>query len=44
METIFINTGKSRNNESKKFCYCFTDKLDLKNPSKNIMLVNLSIN
>ena len=44
METIFINTEYSETNESNKFIYQFTDKLNLKTPNnKNIGLVNLSI-
>ena len=43
METIFINSENSKTNESNKFIYQFTDKLNLKNPNKNIGLVNLSI-
>ena len=43
METIFINTENSKTNESNKFFYDFNDKLNLKNPNKNIALVNLSI-
>ena len=44
METIFINTENSKTNESNKFIYQFTDKLNLKTPNnKNIGLVNLSI-
>ena len=43
METIFINTLNSKTNESNKFIYQFTDKLNLKNPNKNMILVNLSI-
>ena len=43
METIFINTLNSKTNESNKFIYQFTDKLNLKNPNKNIILVHLSI-
>ena len=43
METIFINTENSKTNESNKFFYYFNDKLNLKNPNKNIALVNLSI-
>ena len=43
METIFINTLNSKTNESNKFVYQFTDKLNLKNPNKNIALANLSI-
>ena len=43
METIFINTLNSKTNDSNKFIYQFTDKLNLQNPSKNIELANLSI-
>ena len=44
METIFMNTENSKKNESNKFIYQFTDKLNLKNPNnKNGGLVNLSI-
>ena len=40
---MFMNTSNSKTNESNRFIYQFTDKLDLKNPSKNIALANLSI-
>ena len=43
METIFINTLNSRTSESNRFKYNFTNKLNLKNPNKNIALANLSI-
>ena len=44
METIFMKTENSKTNESNKFIYQFTDKLNLKTPNnKNIGLVNLSI-
>ena len=44
IKTIFMNTENSKTNESKKFVYQFTDKLNLKTPNnKNIGLVNLSI-
>ena len=43
METIFINTPNSKTNEANEFIYNFTDKLNLKNPNKNIALANLSI-
>ena len=43
MEAIFMNTD-SKTNESNKFIYQFTDKINLKTPNnKNIGLVNLSI-
>ena len=38
-----MNTQNSKSNESNKFIYQFTDKLDLKNPKKNMALANLSI-
>ena len=44
METIFINTKNSKTNETNKFIYQFTDKLNLKTPNKqNIGLVDLRI-
>ena len=43
METIFTNTLNSKTNESNRFIYQFTDKLNLKNPHKNMALANLSI-
>ena len=36
METIFMNTLNSKTNESNKFIYQFTDKLNLKNSNKNM--------
>ena len=39
-----MNTENSKANESNKFTYQFTDKLNLKNPiNKNVGFVNLSI-
>ena len=38
-----MNTLNSKTNESNKFIYQFTDKLNLKNPNKNMTLANLSI-
>ena len=35
-----MNTLNSKTNESNKFIYRFTDKLNLKNPNKNMALVN----
>ena len=44
METIFRNTKNSKTNESNRFIYQFTDKLNLKTlNNKNIGLINLSI-
>ena len=38
-----MNTSNSTTNESNKFMYQFTDKMNLKNPNKNMELANLSI-
>ena len=38
-----MNTLNCKANESNKFIYQFTDKLNLKNPNKNMALANLSI-
>ena len=38
-----MNTFNSKTNESNRFIYQFTDKLNLKYPNKNIALANLSI-
>ena len=43
METFFMNTKNSKTNEPNRFKYDLIDKLDLKNPNKNIVLGNLSI-
>ena len=43
METVFMNTANSKTKHSNKFVYNFIDKLNLKNPNKNIELANLSI-
>ena len=37
-----MNTLNSNTNESNRFIYQFTDKLNLKNPNKNMALANLS--
>ena len=39
-----MNTENSKTNEPHKFKLDRADKLNLKNPKKNIALVNLSIN
>ena len=38
-----MNTANSKTKHSNKFVYNFIDKLNLKNPNKNIALANLSI-
>ena len=43
METFFINTKSSNTSEPYKFKYDLIDKLDLRNPNKNMALGNLSI-
>ena len=44
MEAVFMNTANSKTKYSNKFVYNFTDKLNLKNPNKNIALaLHLSI-
>ena len=43
MKTIFMNTKNSKTNELHRFRLSLADKLNLKNPSKNIALGNLSI-
>ena len=43
METFFMNSKNNRTNEPNRFKYDLIDKLDLKNPNKNMALVNLSI-
>ena len=37
-----MTTLYSKTNESSKFLYQLTDKLNLKNPNKNMALANLS--
>ena len=43
METFFMNTKNTKTNEPNTFKYDLTDKLDLRNPNKNMELGNLSI-
>ena len=43
METFFMNTKNSKTNEPNRFKYDLVDKLDFKNPNKNMVLGNLSI-
>ena len=43
METIFKNTENTKTNEPCRFKLDLTDKLNLKNPNKNMALSNLSI-
>ena len=38
-----MNTANNKTKHSNNFVYNFTDKLNLKNPNKNIALANLSI-
>ena len=43
MENFFMNTKNSKTNESHRFKYDLIDKLDLRNPNKNMALGSLSI-
>ena len=43
MQTFFMNTKNSKTSEPNRFKYDLSDKLDLKNPNKNMALGNLSI-
>ena len=43
METIFVSTENSNTNEPHRFKLDLIDKLNLKNPNKNMDLGNLSI-
>ena len=43
METFVMNTKNSKTSEPHRFRYNLIDKLDLKNPNKNMALANLSI-
>ena len=40
METFFKNTKNSKTSEPNRFKYDLIDKLDLKNPNKNMALCN----
>ena len=43
METLFMNTKNCKTSEPNRFKYDLIDKLDLRNPYKNMALANLSI-
>ena len=43
METFFMNTKNSKTSEPHRLKYDLIDKLDLKNPNKNMALASLSI-
>ena len=43
METFFMNSKNSKTNEPNRFKCNLIDKLDLKNPNKNMALANLTI-
>ena len=43
MEAIFMNTENSETNEQHRYKLDLTDKLNLKQPNKNMALANLSI-
>ena len=43
MESIFMNSENSKTSESHRFKLDLTDRLNLKDPTKNVTLANLSI-
>ena len=43
METIFMNTENSKTSEPHRFKLDLTNKLNLKDPKKNMTIANLSI-
>ena len=43
METFFMNTKNSKTNEPHRLKYDLIDKLDFKNPNRNMALGSLSI-
>ena len=43
METVFMIIENSKTNEPHRFRLTLADKLNLKDPNKNMALVNLSI-
>ena len=43
METFFMNTKNIKTSEPYRLKYDLIDKLDLRNPNKNMALANLSI-
>ena len=43
MKTFFMISKNSKTSEPYKFKYGLIDKLDLRNPNKNMALANLSI-
>ena len=43
METFFMNSKNSKTNETHRPKYNLIDKLDLKNPNKNMAFGSLSI-
>ena len=43
METFFMNSKNSKTNEPNRFKYDLIDKLDLKNPNKNMASNMVSI-
>ena len=40
MRTFFMDSKNSKTNEPNRFIYDLIDKLDLKNPDKNMALAN----
>ena len=43
METIFLSTENSKTNEPHRFRLTVADKINLKDPNKNMALANLTV-
>ena len=43
METIFLSTGNSKTNEPHRFRLTVADKINFKDPNKNMALANLTV-
>ena len=43
METFFMSSRNSKTSEPNRFKYYLIDKLDIRDPNKNMALANLSI-
>ena len=43
METFFMNTKNGKTSKPHRFKYDLIDKLDLKNPNKDMALASLSV-
>ena len=43
METIFMNTENSKTNETHKFAFDLSKRLDLRSSNKHVALRNMSV-